>query len=961
MNKKTVILFGIAVVLLINIKPARAADWYDAGWGYRKMITVDYTKVGAALTDFAVLINVTDTDLKDISNSGHVTQADGGDILFTDSSGTVKLDHEIEKYTNTIGELVAWVEVASLSSTVDTYIYIYYGGPSTPDQWNINGTWESSLAMVQHLKEDPSGGAPQMIDSTSNANNGDSNGSMITSQQVSGKINGSLRFIYDDDNINVGQGSSLDITGNQITIEAWICPYAALDTDSSYIVSKYNGVSFINAYSLLVTSSILRFRLGNGITTYLSNPAYVMSSYDWYHMAAVCDGSSMGIYVNGSYLSDSTTAFSGNIGSNAVDVVIGQRSDIGTPSYLFNGIIDEVRVYNRGLTAQEISTQYNNQNSPSTFLSFASEEPYYWRGGSYDGHSMSGTAGDVAVGYGDATKLDFTTPPSNAFPGDIFVTQPVVTIQDADSNTVTTATDSITLSISNNPGGGTLSGTNPVAAVSGLATFSGLNINKQGDGYTLQAAAAGLASATSSSFNVLSHLTITNAITTVQTQVTNVQTDVTSILQDTGTTLPATLSTIEGKIDTMSANVDAILVDTGTTLPGTLTAIEGKVDTIDTVVDAILVDTGTDLPAAITTAKTDIIAELDKGVKSQILNRETSVITGDTITIRYKTASSLSPTIDVYDADNVKRVNAASMSEIGSTGVYEYDLTLASGWGTGDFTVICSETTKSSIDSMVLAVTTSGASVDLGAIETKVDTLTANLNTLDTNVDSVQAVVGTISDTTASSTLYGRLSGVTSNVSAIVTKWGSYTADDLIGNTSDLENYLGTPDDAASEDTVFGKIAAIDSGSDDSGLTSTTAIYAQNAYDEIQKLRDEIDFNGKTDTAYNILVGLKDTVSGLRERIDKIPSEAAAHGSDDVVNSLNEALSALKEKAALAGYPGVAAEAEELETKAGEGALDLKTLKNQLSELKALLETVKGLMEAGDEKPVIESWLEMGG
>jgi len=69
------------------------------------------------------------------------------------------------------------------------------------------------------------------------------------------------------------------------------------------------------------------------------------------------------------------------------------------------------------------------------------------------------------------------------------------------------------------------------------------------------------------------------------------QTDVDAILEDTGTTLPATLSTIEGKIDTIDGIVDAILVDTGTTIPATLTSIEGKVDTIDGVVDAILVDT----------------------------------------------------------------------------------------------------------------------------------------------------------------------------------------------------------------------------------------------------------------------------------------------------------------------------------------------------------------------------------
>ena len=95
--------------------------------------------------------------------------------------------------------------------------------------------------------------------------------------------------------------------------------------------------------------------------------------------------------------------------------------------------------------------------------------------------------------------------------------------------------------------------------------------------------------------------------------------NVDSVLEDTGTTIPATLSTIDGKVDTVDTvadaikavtdnlpdsgalsslatasalatvdgNVDAILVDTGTTLPATLSTIEGKVDTVDTVVDSI--------------------------------------------------------------------------------------------------------------------------------------------------------------------------------------------------------------------------------------------------------------------------------------------------------------------------------------------------------------------------------------
>jgi hypothetical protein len=64
----------------------------------------------------------------------------------------------------------------------------------------------------------------------------------------------------------------------------------------------------------------------------------------------------------------------------------------------------------------------------------------------------------------------------------------------------------VSLSIENNPGGGTLNGTTTVAAVGGVATFSNLNISKAGQGYTLVASSAAptpeLTPATSAAFNV---------------------------------------------------------------------------------------------------------------------------------------------------------------------------------------------------------------------------------------------------------------------------------------------------------------------------------------------------------------------------------------------------------------------------------------------------------------------------
>jgi hypothetical protein len=80
----------------------------------------------------------------------------------------------------------------------------------------------------------------------------------------------------------------------------------------------------------------------------------------------------------------------------------------------------------------------------------------------------------------------------------------VVTARDAFGNTATTFTGAVTVSIT--PGTGTvlavLSGTNPVNAVAGVATFSNLSINLTGLQYKLNAAASGLTGATSNAFDI---------------------------------------------------------------------------------------------------------------------------------------------------------------------------------------------------------------------------------------------------------------------------------------------------------------------------------------------------------------------------------------------------------------------------------------------------------------------------
>ncbi len=108
----------------------------------------------------------------------------------------------------------------------------------------------------------------------------------------------------------------------------------------------------------------------------------------------------------------------------------------------------------------------------------------------------------VVVNPGTATELVVTTQPSAVVAGAAISPAVEVTARDANGNTATGFTGNVSLALAANPGGGTLSGSGPVAAVAGVATFSSVSINKVGTGYTLTATATGVTAATSDAFNV---------------------------------------------------------------------------------------------------------------------------------------------------------------------------------------------------------------------------------------------------------------------------------------------------------------------------------------------------------------------------------------------------------------------------------------------------------------------------
>jgi hypothetical protein len=120
--------------------------------------------------------------------------------------------------------------------------------------------------------------------------------------------------------------------------------------------------------------------------------------------------------------------------------------------------------------------------------------------------SSTGLAGATSTTFnilvGPLSQLAFTVQPQTTTSLTALTPAVQVTARDSVGNTITSFTSNVVMTISANPGGGTLTGTTTVAAVAGVATFSNLKIDKVGTGYRL-AATSGALTVTSTAFSIL--------------------------------------------------------------------------------------------------------------------------------------------------------------------------------------------------------------------------------------------------------------------------------------------------------------------------------------------------------------------------------------------------------------------------------------------------------------------------
>lgn len=191
-------------------------------------------------------------------------------------------------------------------------------------------------------------------DSSGNGNDGTIN----TATWTDGKVGKALHFNGVDSWVQIPNSPTLTAL-SQITLEAWV-KEDSISPQLKGIISKCDGAAPpTNAeyYLGMGDSGKIGFETYNGVAIFSGSTTtrYITEAGKWYHVAGTWTGNAWAIYVNGVQVL-SGTCTPQTTRSNTLDVQIGRH---GSWSWVyFNGIIDEVRIYNRALTSDEIYNDY---------------------------------------------------------------------------------------------------------------------------------------------------------------------------------------------------------------------------------------------------------------------------------------------------------------------------------------------------------------------------------------------------------------------------------------------------------------------------------------------------------------------------------------------------------------------------------------------------------------------------
>jgi len=363
-----------------SAKVSVAAPIWLNGWDKRVKITIDKNDVDSALSNFPVLVYLSNSSSgrnnEDVSFVFDEVGSNSKKIAVTTSDGTTQCYVEIEKWDSSSEQAWLWVKVPSVSNTSNTDLYLYYDNDHANNTAYVDDTntgnsvnvWDSSFKMVQHMRDNTTS---SIVDSTSNDNDGTKTAAGEPAVTTSGKISDAQDFDGSNDYIDtVSSSSEMGIdSSNTMTVSAWVNPDVNGDHQMFVIIQPSTGSGHATDQVFFIADNNGDLEIGQwGGGSY--DHTFSGISVDigvWQHFVITYDGSTYRAYKNGNYEDSWTRAKNLN---NAYVAFIGSSTAYAV--HYFEGIIDEVRISNTSRSAAWIKA--SNESGRDDLLDFGSEE-----------------------------------------------------------------------------------------------------------------------------------------------------------------------------------------------------------------------------------------------------------------------------------------------------------------------------------------------------------------------------------------------------------------------------------------------------------------------------------------------------------------------------------------------------------------------------------------------------------
>lgn len=214
------------------------------------------------------------------------------------------------------------------------------------------------------------GSGDRLTDLSGNNNYGTFKGSGEP-EWISGRVGQALNFDGSDDYVDCGNGSSVDITGNAVSLVAWIKKSSAQAGDIRIIDKS----AALTGYSLYTYDNKLGGKVGNGSFNYYKTSTTSVPVDEWHYTGMTSDGSILKVFYDGVEIANRAD-ISGNIVTEVDNAYIGRYAQSNTQN--FAGLIDVALIYDRVLNVGEIAWLYRE---PYEIFKGTGFDPSIWDAG----------------------------------------------------------------------------------------------------------------------------------------------------------------------------------------------------------------------------------------------------------------------------------------------------------------------------------------------------------------------------------------------------------------------------------------------------------------------------------------------------------------------------------------------------------------------------------------------------